>query len=554
MEMTSLIGIGAIGAAIVGFWNQIKNILWRIVGIFIQQVEIEECHTNDILIDHLVKNFKRSPFYDQVFSSSWSHLNNGQYILFVYEKFGKYGIMFWNGRFPFFYGKTIKSDITSEKDKTQVITITYIRGTLNIDKLFTEAQDAWNEKTSCFRLETAQNNKRYFVKYLPENKRSETLEKTDSSIPWYHRGSIRLISHKPNQLGKINMTGKSCLEQLIFPPKITKLINEVKIWYGSREWYQKKGIPWKRGWLIYGPPGTGKTALARAFAEDLDLPIYVYNLAEMGNYEFSHFWRQMQTHTPCIALIEDIDNVFHGRDNVACHQQQSAMMMRRYEEKKKGAQSSEDENIYSLLHSSLTFDTLLNCLDGVERADGVFTIITTNDIAKIDDALGVPRKLENGTTEVISTRPGRIDKAIELSYLEREGKILMINRILEEFPQECQEMLDYVEKNPNAKETPAQFQERCSQIALESYWKQTHPNKEIEKEISQDDNFFLVKYPNGTIKFLANPNVTDLSDDLFNEEESPLTVSSTKAQRWLAGERIIINGPPNVPSIPSEEF
>ena len=54
----------------------------------------------------------------------------------------------------------------------------------------------------------------------------------------------------------------------------------------------------------------------------------------------------------------------------------------------------------------LTFDCLLNCLDGVERTDGIFTIVTTNDISKVDPALGQPRKLPDGTTEFISTRPG----------------------------------------------------------------------------------------------------------------------------------------------------
>ena len=78
----------------------------------------------------------------------------------------------------------------------------------------------------------------------------------------------------------------------------------------------------------------------------------------------------------------------------------------------------------------LTFDCLLNCLDGVERADGVFTIISTNDIGKVDPALGQPRKLPDGGLEFISTRPGRIDKAVELTYMELADKKRMAKRIL----------------------------------------------------------------------------------------------------------------------------
>ena len=44
----------------------------------------------------------------------------------------------------------------------------------------------------------------------------------------------------------------------------------------------------------------------------------------------------------------------------------------------------------------LTFDCLLNCLDGVERSDGIFTIISTNDVSKVDPALGQPRMLPDG--------------------------------------------------------------------------------------------------------------------------------------------------------------
>ena len=46
------------------------------------------------------------------------------------------------------------------------------------------------------------------------------------------------------------------------------------------------------------------------------MPIYVFNLAQMSNHELMKAWTEMQVNVPCIALIEDIDNVFHGRENV----------------------------------------------------------------------------------------------------------------------------------------------------------------------------------------------------------------------------------------------
>ncbi|HJZ55690.1 MAG TPA: AAA family ATPase [Gemmataceae bacterium] len=286
-----------------------------------------------------------------------------------------------------------------------------------------------------------------------------------------------MLAHTPDELGKARTQSGSALDQLIFPQRVKDLIREIALWRKSKDWYVGKGIPWKRGWLLYGPPGTGKTALARAFAEDLNLPIYVYNLAEMGNHELIKAWTEMQTNTPCIALIEDIDNVFHGRENVVRRPGLFPLML---PEKKEG--EGDDKNRPSL--APLTFDCLLNCLDGVERADGIFTIITTNDISKIDPALGQPRRLPDGTTEFISTRPGRIDKAVELSYMEAADKKRMAQKILGAYAAEYLEMLAFVDKFPDLSETPAQFQERCAQVALKCFW------REAEKPLLDEGPFF----------------------------------------------------------------
>jgi SpoVK/Ycf46/Vps4 family AAA+-type ATPase len=253
------------------------------------------------------------------------------------------------------------------------------------------------------------------------------------------------------------------LDNLIFPQRVKKLIQEIELWRSNRDWYRARGIPWKRGWMLYGPPGTGKTALARAFAEDLNMPIYVFNLAQMANYELMKTWAEMQVNVPCIALIEDIDNVFHGRENVARRNMPMPFMLPR---------KKDDEGHDHPAPTPLTFDCLLNCLDGVERSDGIFTIITTNDISKIDAALGQPRKLPDGTLEFISTRPGRIDKAVELTYMEVEDKKRMAKRILGEYPEEHRKALEFVDHYPDLQETPAQFQERCGQLALACFWKE----------------------------------------------------------------------------------
>jgi SpoVK/Ycf46/Vps4 family AAA+-type ATPase len=193
------------------------------------------------------------------------------------------------------------------------------------------------------------------------------------------------------------------------------------------------------------------------------MPIFVYNLSEMTNFELMKAWSEMQANVPCVALIEDIDNVFHGRENVVKSRLGSLLLPR----KKKDKGDDEDEGRSLGL---VSFDCLLNCLDGVERSDGVFTIITTNDVSKVDPALGLPRVLPDGTVDFISTRPGRIDKAIELTYMENADKRLMARRILGEYEEEYRAVLDFIDRFPDLPETPAQFQERCAQLALARFW------------------------------------------------------------------------------------
>src|SRR5439155_21226978 len=165
-------------------------------------------------------------------------------------------------------------------------------------------------------------------------------------------------------------------------------------------------------------------------------------------------------------------------ENVARRSSMMSLMFSR-DDKKAGNNNKHDDGLRDSL-SPLTFDCLLNCLDGVERTDGIFTIITTNDLSKIDPALGQPRKLPDGATEFISTRPGRVDKAVELTYMEPADKKVMAKRILREYPDEYLKMLEFIDRFPDLPETPAQFQERCGQIALRCFWSETHAGVVIE--------------------------------------------------------------------------
>jgi len=153
----------------------------------------------------------------------------------------------------------------------------------------------------------------------------------------------------------------------------------------------------------------------------------------MSNAELIRYWRRMLGAAPCIALFADIDSVFEGR---------------------KGRLGE--------MGGGLTFDCFLNCLSGVEGCDGVFVMVTTNRPEMLDGALGTPRKEGESNGTMISTRPGRIDRAIKIGPLDETCRTKLARRIL------GRDDSGLVRAGDG--DTGCQFVERCTQVAVREFW------------------------------------------------------------------------------------
>ena len=473
----------ALAALVVGFWDKIKTFLWLLISTVIQKAEIKNEETHNEVVGYLIKNFKKAPSYDKVFGAQYESFRNGTYGFVPYEKFGDNLMVFFSNktylwgliRVPFLFTKNSvaflggeASSGQNENEKT-VSYIISIRGTLNVSDIVEEAMHTRN-KISWNIDEMEKRANRFNIYYFPERENtSKDRNYAYNGYAWYQQNNYKLLGVTKDKLGRELKNNGNSLDNLFFPDEVKDLIKIINLWIKSRDWYKEKSIPWKRGWLLYGPPGTGKTALARAFAEDLDLPIHFFSLAQMTNNDLIKAWQSMQLNIPCIALIEDIDNVFNKRKNIA--QNPSALMLGGFGNMNGGSDGTQGQDSSDGIGSKtpLTFDTLLNCIDGVDKSDGVFTIITTNDITKIDEAIGLPKTLEDGSQVFVSSRPGRIDRAIELTYMSAENKKKMADKILADFPDKLEEIYAHIANEEE--ETPAQFQEYCAQIALQEFWK-----------------------------------------------------------------------------------
>ncbi|KAK6199552.1 mitochondrial chaperone BCS1 [Scheffersomyces amazonensis] len=193
------------------------------------------------------------------------------------------------------------------------------------------------------------------------------------------------------------------------------IVNDVKDFLSSGEWYHTRGIPYRRGYLLYGPPGSGKTSFIQALAGELDYNICILNLSEanLTDDRLNH----LMNHIPerSILLLEDIDAAFNKR-----------------------AQS--DEKGYT---SGVTFSGLLNALDGVASAEECITFMTTNHPEKLDPAL---------------LRPGRVDFKVLIDNATDHQVKEMFLRFYGDEPELCNEFMAKFKKLQLTHVSTAQLQ------------------------------------------------------------------------------------------------
>jgi hypothetical protein len=476
--------LGTVLGMVIRGWSTIKGFVNRLFRLVVTQVHIQDDPTSQAVLTHLIRTCKRSALCEKTFGGRYESFRDGKYGHVPFEFFGGHRILFWVGRVPVWFNVTAeKSDDKSARPRANAkASLSFLRWTVDVEAII---RDASNARNQLYWANGVSQQKRFFIKRVPDAAETGMRRySAGTNLAWYQEGLYRLLAHTPDQLGKgaSPLSPGRSADKLYFPEPVRRLIREVEMWRKLRDWYLERDIPWKRGWVLYGPPGTGKSAITRAIAEDLDMPLFVYSLGQMLNDDLEQSWAEMQAHVPCIALFEDFDNVFHGRENVYGKPVLADLIAASAAGTAGGANGNANaggnaSNQSSVLNTGrLSFDCLLNCLDGVEKSNGVFTVITTNHIDKLDPALGQPRKKEDGTVEFISTRPGRIDKAIELGYMEDADKLKLARRIFFDNDAGYRQICQLVEREPNRKETPAQFQERCAQLALDLLWQSEHPD------------------------------------------------------------------------------
>ena len=154
------------------------------------------------------------------------------------------------------------------------------------------------------------------------------------------------------------------------------------------EKYTIVGAKIPKGILLVGPPGTGKTLLAKAIANEADVPFFSVAGSEfvemfigIGASRVRDLFKKASENAPCIIFIDEIDAV--GRERGA------------------GVGGGNDER-------EQTLNQLLTEMDGFKENKGVIVVGATNRSDILDAAL---------------LRPGRFDRQVTVNLPDRLGRV-----------------------------------------------------------------------------------------------------------------------------------
>ncbi|KAK7446314.1 hypothetical protein VKT23_014520 [Stygiomarasmius scandens] len=209
---------------------------------------------------------------------------------------------------------------------------------------------------------------------------------------------------------------KRSLNSIVLDPGVKDmLLDDARDFLASKKWYNERGIPFRRGYLLYGAPGSGKTSLIHSIAGELELDIYIISISRIGLDDAGLSTLVNYLPERCVALMEDIDAAFTNglaRDLDEEDEDEVAVKKRNGEAAEEattagdsiGGPGNTNSGNKPATASRVTLSGLLNALDGIGAQEGRILFATTNQYSSLDSAL---------------CRPGRMDLHIEFKLASK---------------------------------------------------------------------------------------------------------------------------------------
>jgi len=271
-----------------------------------------------------------------------------------------------------------------------------------------------------------------------------------------------------------------------------ELLNDISLFIKDKYKYIRRGIAYKRGYILHGPPGTGKTSIIQAIASEYNCEIYNIDLSIIKTNElliqtFNYLRSIIPTDSLHIILFEDLSEC--------------------------------------LDKTEINVNTFLNILDGVNDNDNRITFITCNDMYKI---------IKYSSAMI---RPGRIDKTILIDYADsKQASKIISNYYFKELKIEydnsykitpadiiklCQKLNEediiiFLNNLGNINDVDAWFKKYYKKIEDDKIKKEEEKIKEeIKEEIIEENKDDNIIYMSEKVKFYIFENIDILVEE-FN--------------------------------------
>lgn len=161
--------------------------------------------------------------------------------------------------------------------------------------------------------------------------------------------------------------------------EVKESVKELVDFIVNPEKYTKYNARMPRGVILYGPPGTGKTLIAKALANEANVPFFAVNGSDfvqiyvgVGAGRIRDLFKKAREKGKAVIFIDEIDAIGKKRDGRA-----------------DGGSDERDQ----------TLNALLAEMSGFKESQGIIVMAATNRLDVLDDAL---------------LRPGRFDRHIEV--------------------------------------------------------------------------------------------------------------------------------------------
>jgi hypothetical protein len=161
-------------------------------------------------------------------------------------------------------------------------------------------------------------------------------------------------------------------DALVLDSTVRRMVRtDFELFFQREDWFRQHNLPYRRGYLLWGAPGNGKSATIKVMAAHPHIQPFSIDLSDNDekSSDVLQLFAVAADNTPALVILEDLDRAFPTEG-------------KRTQERR------------------VSFQTLLNCLDGLASQDGVLVVATANDPRCLDAA--------------ILKRPERFDRVVHL--------------------------------------------------------------------------------------------------------------------------------------------